>query len=97
MALRGPEQVLQIDRLHAVSLHDQLHDRVYDAVRATIEQKRQRVIFGPWRAPTMNKFVTIGLGANGKFDDIEIIWPGGQVQKLASARIDATTVVEQGQ
>ena len=41
--------------------------------------------------------VTIGLGANGKFDDIEIIWPGGQVQKLASARIDATTVVEQGQ
>lgn len=41
--------------------------------------------------------VTIGLGATDKFDDIEITWPGGQVQKLANARIDATTVVEQGQ
>ena len=42
---------------------DELHDQVYDAVRAAIEQKRQRVIFGPWRTPSMNKFVTIGLGA----------------------------------
>ncbi|HJP71762.1 MAG TPA: hypothetical protein VJ975_08595 [Candidatus Limnocylindria bacterium] len=41
----------------------ELHDQVYDAVRAAIEQKRQRVVFGPWRTPSMNKFVTIGLGA----------------------------------
>jgi hypothetical protein len=42
---------------------ERLHDRVYDAVRATIEQKRQRVVFGPWRTPIMNKLVPIGLGA----------------------------------
>lgn len=42
---------------------EQLNDRVYDAVRASIEQKRQRARIGPWRTPTMNKFVTIALGA----------------------------------
>jgi hypothetical protein len=41
----------------------ELHDQVYDAVRATIEQKRQRVVIGPWRMPDMNKFVPIGVGA----------------------------------
>jgi hypothetical protein len=40
-----------------------LPDQVYDAVRATIEQKRQRVVIGPWRMPKMNKFVPVGLGA----------------------------------
>jgi len=42
---------------------EQLDDRVYDTVRASIEQKRQRAVFGPWSTPTMNKFLTIGLGA----------------------------------
>ena len=42
---------------------EQLPDQVYDAVRGVIEQKRQRVVFGPWRTPTMNKIVTIGLAA----------------------------------
>ena len=42
---------------------EQLPDQVYDAVRGVIEQKRQRVVFGPWRTPTMNKIVTIGLTA----------------------------------
>jgi hypothetical protein len=54
------------DRLIHAFLHEgdeELQDQVYDAVRAAIEQKRQRVVFGPWRTPTMNKFVTIGLGA----------------------------------
>jgi enediyne biosynthesis protein E4 len=41
--------------------------------------------------------VTIGLGTSGKFDDLEIQWPGGQVQKVAQARIDCLTVVEQAQ
>ena len=41
----------------------QLDDRVYDTVRASIEQKRQRVMIGPWRFPEMNKFLAIGLGA----------------------------------
>ena len=42
---------------------EQLDDQVYDAVRAEIDQKRQRVVIGPWRVPTMSKLVPIGLGA----------------------------------
>ncbi len=42
---------------------EQLHDQIYDAIRAEIEQKRQRAVFGPWRLPIMNKLVPIGLGA----------------------------------
>jgi hypothetical protein len=42
---------------------DQLQDQVYDAVRAAIERKRQRVVVGPWRLPNMNKLVPIGLAA----------------------------------
>jgi hypothetical protein len=42
---------------------DELQDQVYDAVRAEIEQKRQRVVIGPWRLPDLNKIVAIGLGA----------------------------------
>lgn len=41
---------------------EQLHDQIYDAVRAQIEHKRQRAVFGLWRTPTMNKLV-LGLGA----------------------------------
>ena len=41
----------------------ELHDQVYDAVRAEIEHKRQRVFIGPWRTPSMNKIVGIGLAA----------------------------------
>jgi hypothetical protein len=42
---------------------EQLQDQVYDAVRAEIENKRQRAFLGPWRTPTMNRFLSIGLGA----------------------------------
>ena len=42
---------------------EQLHDRVFDAVRAEIEQKRQRAVFGPWRTPIMNRIVGLGLAA----------------------------------
>jgi len=42
----------------------ELADPVFDAVRATIERKRQRAVIGPWRLPNaMNKLVPIGLGA----------------------------------
>jgi hypothetical protein len=40
-----------------------LHDRVYDAVRAEIEQKRQRVVIGPWRISSMNRFLAIAAAA----------------------------------
>ena len=39
--------------------------------------------------------VTIGLGKTATFDDLEIIWPGGEKQKVTNARLDATTVVGQ--
>ena len=48
------------DRLiHAFLMEgeEELHDQVYDAVRAVIEQKPQRAGFGPWRTLTMNKFL----------------------------------------
>jgi hypothetical protein len=41
---------------------EQLDDQVYDAVRADIDHKRQRVVIGPWRVPTVSKLVPIGLG-----------------------------------
>lgn len=41
----------------------ELPDASFDAVRDRIEGTRQRVYVGPWRVPTMNKFVSIGLGA----------------------------------
>ena len=59
-ASRDPDRMI-----HAFLREDagQLDDQVYDAVRAEIEQKRQRVVIGPWRVPDMNKLVPIGLGA----------------------------------
>jgi hypothetical protein len=54
------------DRLiHAFVLEgaEQLDDQVYDAVRAEIDHRRQRVVIGPWRVPTVSKLMPIGLGA----------------------------------
>jgi hypothetical protein len=42
---------------------EQLHDQVYDAVRAAIEQKRQRAFIGPWRISSMNRILAIGAAA----------------------------------
>ena len=39
--------------------------------------------------------VTIGLGKLDKVDDIEIVWPGGQRQKVAKAPLGRLTMVEQ--
>ena len=52
-------------QIHAFLLEgdELLNDQVYDVVRAEIERKRQRAFIGPWRTPTMNKIVTIGLAA----------------------------------
>jgi hypothetical protein len=35
----------------------------FDAVRDRTEQTGQRVVIGPWRTPTMNRYLSIGLGA----------------------------------
>ena len=41
---------------------DELPYESFDAVRDRTEQTRQRVFIGPWRTPTMNRFITYGLG-----------------------------------
>lgn len=59
-ASRDPDRLI-----HAFLLEgdEELQDQVYDAVRAAIDQKRQRVVIGPWRRPDMNKIVGFGLAA----------------------------------
>jgi hypothetical protein len=59
-ASRDPDRLIHGFLLEG---EEQLQDQVYDAVRAEIEDKQQRAVSGLWRTPTMNKFVTIGLGA----------------------------------
>jgi hypothetical protein len=39
--------------------------------------------------------VTIGLGDAARFDELEVIWPGGETQKVLEAGIDSLTVVRQ--
>ena len=59
-ASRDPDRLI---RTFLFEGGEQLPDQVYDAVRAQIETRPQRVFIGPWRMPAMNKFVPIGLGA----------------------------------
>ncbi len=41
----------------------ELPDSSYDAVRAAIDRKRQRAVFGPWREHRMSKFALTGAAA----------------------------------
>ena len=59
-ASRDPDRLIQHFLREGA---EQLPDQVFDAVRSEIEQQRQRAVIGPWRMPTMNKLVPIGLGA----------------------------------
>ena len=59
-ASRDPDRLIHQFVLEG---EEQLDDQVFDAVRAEIEQKPQRVFVGPWRMPIMNKIVAIGLGS----------------------------------
>jgi enediyne biosynthesis protein E4 len=38
---------------------------------------------------------TIGLSANDRIESLEVLWPGGQRQNVASVRIDGMTVIHQ--
>jgi hypothetical protein len=57
----------------------------FDAVRDRTEETSQRVVFGPWRTPIMNRFFAIGVGSVavvvvGIFLGARILWsptPGG--------------------
>lgn len=57
---RDPDQLIHRFLLEG---SEQLHDQVYDAVRAEIDQKRQRVVISSWRLPTMNKLLPLGIAA----------------------------------
>lgn len=59
-ASRDPDRLLQAFLREG---DDELHDRVYDAVRDAIEQKPQRAFIGPWRIPSMNRFLAIAAAA----------------------------------
>jgi hypothetical protein len=59
-ASRDPDGLI---RAFILEGEEQLQDQVYDAVRAEIEQKRQRAFIGPWRISTMNRFLAIGAAA----------------------------------
>ena len=39
--------------------------------------------------------VAIGLGAVKEPDSVEVVWPGGKVQKVGSVSVNATTVIKQ--
>ena len=55
---------------------DELPYQSFDAVRDRTEQTRQRVFIGPWRTPTMNRFVTFGLGAVAV---VAVVFAGAQL------------------
>jgi hypothetical protein len=59
-AQRDPDRLIRSFLLEGA---EQLDDQIYDAVRAEIDQRRQRVVIGPWRMPIMNKLVSLGLAA----------------------------------
>ena len=59
-ARRDPDRLIEAFLMEGQT---ELADQVYDAVRSTVEHRRQRVFIGPWRTPLMNKLVPIGLGA----------------------------------
>jgi len=59
-ASRDPDRLI---RAFVLDGAERLNDRVYDAVRADIDARRQRAFIGSWRLPTMNKLVPIGVGA----------------------------------
>jgi hypothetical protein len=59
-APRDPDRLIRAFLMEGEEL---LEDQVYDAVRAEIDQKRQRTFIGPWRTPLMNRSAVFGLGA----------------------------------
>ncbi|MDQ3880041.1 MAG: hypothetical protein M3295_03040 [Chloroflexota bacterium] len=59
-ANRDPDRLIHRFLLEG---EEELHDQVYDAVRAEIERKRQRAFIGPWRTDTVNRFLALGIGA----------------------------------
>jgi len=59
-ASRDPERMIHAFLLEGA---EQMQDQVFDAIRAEVDLRPQRAVIGPWRVPTLNKLLPIGLGA----------------------------------
>ena len=82
-----------LDQQLAAFLRDgptQLPDASFDAVRDRTDRTRQRVIFGPWRVPTVSKLVPIGLGAAAV---IAVLFLGSRFIGSPSSNVGGPAVV----
>ena len=72
-------------------------DAIGALVRAKIggEVRTQRVLASRSYMSASELPVTIGLGAQDKIDSLEIVWPGGEVQKVSEWKVDGVTAIEQ--
>ncbi|HXG47358.1 MAG TPA: FG-GAP-like repeat-containing protein [Methylomirabilota bacterium] len=71
------------------------------AIGAWVRIKRGRETLSRQVMPTRSYLsqselpVTIGLGPAGAVDEVEILWPGGAVQKVAGVKVGTLTRIEQ--
>jgi hypothetical protein len=63
---------------------DELPGASFDSVRDRTDRTSQRVVIGPWRAPTLNKIVPIGLGAAAV---IGVLFLGSQFMGSPSSNV----------
>ncbi len=72
-------------------------DAIGALVRAKVggEIRTQRVLASRSYLSASELPVTIGLGAADQIDALEIVWPGGQVQKVSEWKLDGVTTIEQ--
>jgi enediyne biosynthesis protein E4 len=72
-----------------------------DAIGAWIRVRRGDEVLSRQVMPTRSYLsqselpVTIGLGKSDSVDEVEIVWPSGQRQKIAGLRVDRLEVIEQ--
>lgn len=67
----------------------ELPDPSFDAVRDRIEGTRQRVFIGPWRVPSVNKLIPIGLGAAAV---VAVLVIGSRFISPPSSNVGAPTI-----
>jgi hypothetical protein len=97
--MNAPREPDRLIRTFLMEGDEVLQDPIYDEVRAAIERKRQWTFIGPWRAPTMNRFVTFGLGAAavvviGLFLGYQLLGPGNTGSGGPSATPQPTATAE---
>lgn len=73
----------------------------HDAIGAWIEVTAGKQVYKRQVMPTRSYLsqvelpVTIGLGKNRQVDRVEVVWPGGERQKVRDVKVDGTTDVVQ--